>query len=154
MLHPDDECEAHIVLHDYHLHLAPASYTLEFGNLFHGNKVLGKLTIYLNSYLITYLLTHSIHREAKQSLQPVKKFPTFLWNPMVLYRTQKYQPPVPILSRLYPVPTNHSNFLKIDLNPLAPSDPYMGRTAQLTSRYCILNIYSTYIHTEYFNRAA
>jgi hypothetical protein len=36
-------------------------------------------------------------------------------------------------------------------NPLAPSDPYMGRTAQLTSRRCILNIYSTNIRTEYFN---
>jgi hypothetical protein len=40
------------------------------------------------------------------------------------------------------------------LNPLAPSDPYMGRTAQLTSRHCILNTYSTNIRTEYFKRAA
>jgi predicted xylose isomerase-like sugar epimerase len=39
-------------------------------------------------------------------------------------------------------------------NPLAPSDPYMGRTAQLTSRGFILNTYSTNIHTEYFKRAA
>jgi hypothetical protein len=37
------------------------------------------------------------------------------------------------------------------INPLGPSDPYMGRTAQLTSRSCILNTYSTNIHTEYFN---
>jgi hypothetical protein len=29
-----------------------------------------------------------------------------------------------------------------NINPLAPSDPYMGRTAQLTSRRCILNTYS------------
>jgi hypothetical protein len=41
-----------------------------------------------------------------------------------------------------------------DFNPLAPSDPYMGRTAQLTSRGFILNTYSTNIHTEYFKRAA
>jgi hypothetical protein len=41
-----------------------------------------------------------------------------------------------------------------DLNPLAPNDPYMGRTAQLTSRRCILNTYSTNICTEYFKRAA
>jgi hypothetical protein len=40
------------------------------------------------------------------------------------------------------------------LNPLALSDPYMGRTAQLTSRRCILNIYSTNIRTEYFKCAA
>jgi hypothetical protein len=39
-------------------------------------------------------------------------------------------------------------------NPLVPSDPYMGRTAQLTSRRCILNTYSTNICTEYFKRAA
>jgi hypothetical protein len=30
----------------------------------------------------------------------------------------------------------------------------MGRTAQLTSRHCILNIYSTNIRTEYFKYAA
>jgi hypothetical protein len=40
------------------------------------------------------------------------------------------------------------------INPLAPSDPYMGHTAQLTSRRCILNTYSTNIHTEYFKCAA
>jgi hypothetical protein len=31
---------------------------------------------------------------------------------------------------------------------------YIGRTAQLISRRCILNAYSTNIRTEYFNRAA
>jgi hypothetical protein len=40
------------------------------------------------------------------------------------------------------------------LTPLVPSDPHMGRTAQLTSRRCILNTYSTNIRTEYFKRAA
>jgi len=30
----------------------------------------------------------------------------------------------------------------------------MGRTAQLTSRYCILYNYSTNIRTEYFKHAA
>ena len=33
-------------------------------------------------------------------------------------------------------------------------DHYMGRTAQLTSRCCILYIYSTNIRTEYFKHAA
>ena len=37
------------------------------------------------------------------------------------------------------------------LNPLASNDVYMRRTAQLISRRCILNIYSTNILTEYFN---
>jgi hypothetical protein len=44
--------------------------------------------------------------------------------------------------------------IRSTINPLALSDPYMGRTAQLTSRHCILNIYSTNIHTEYFKLAA
>jgi hypothetical protein len=48
-----------------------------------------------------------------------------------------------------------AQFIKNSLiNPLAPSDPSMGRTAQLTSRCCILNTYSTNIRTEYFKRAA
>jgi len=41
-----------------------------------------------------------------------------------------------------------------DLNHLTPNGHYMGRTAQLTSRCCILYIYSTYIRTEYFKHAA
>ena len=36
------------------------------------------------------------------------------------------------------------------LNPLTPNDPYSGRTASLTSKLCILYIYSTNIGTEYF----
>ena len=39
---------------------------------------------------------------------------------------------------------------EIVVNPLAPNDVYIRRTAQLTSRRCILNIYSTNIFTEYF----
>ena len=37
---------------------------------------------------------------------------------------------------------------------LTPNGHYMGRTAQLTSRCCILYIYSTNIRTEYFKHAA
>jgi hypothetical protein len=36
------------------------------------------------------------------------------------------------------------------LNPLTPNDHYSGRTAPLTSKPCILYIYSTNIDTEYF----
>ena len=36
---------------------------------------------------------------------------------------------------------------------LAPNDQYMGRTAPLTSKRCILCIYSTNIGTEYFKHA-
>ena len=38
-----------------------------------------------------------------------------------------------------------------DFNPLTPNDRYSGRTAPLTSKRCILYIYSTHIGTEYFN---
>ena len=36
------------------------------------------------------------------------------------------------------------------MNLLTPNDPYRGRTAPLTSKSCILYIYSTNIGTEYF----
>ena len=39
-------------------------------------------------------------------------------------------------------------------NPLKPNDLKKRRTAQLTSRCCILYIYSTNISTEYFENAA
>jgi len=35
-------------------------------------------------------------------------------------------------------------------NPLTPNDDYSDRTAPLTSKRCILYIYSTNIGTEYF----
>ena len=38
-------------------------------------------------------------------------------------------------------------------NLLTPNDPYMGRTAPLTSKRCILYIYSTNTGTEYFKHA-
>ena len=39
-------------------------------------------------------------------------------------------------------------------NLLKPNDIYICRSAALTSRRYILNIYSTNIHTEYFRHAA
>jgi len=36
------------------------------------------------------------------------------------------------------------------INPLTPKDPYSGRTAPLTSKRCILCIYSTNTGIEYF----
>ena len=36
------------------------------------------------------------------------------------------------------------------LNPVTPNDCYSGRTASLTSKRCILYIYSTNTGTEYF----
>ena len=37
-----------------------------------------------------------------------------------------------------------------EFNPLTPNDHYSGRTSPLTSKRCILHIYSTNIGTEYF----
>ena len=48
--------------------------------------------------------------------------------------------------------THHSDFIRDKwlVNPLTPNDHYSGRTAPLTSKCCILYIYSTNIGTEYF----
>jgi len=40
------------------------------------------------------------------------------------------------------------------INSLTPNVLYKRRTAQLTSRRCVLYIYSTNIRTEYFKHAA
>ena len=44
--------------------------------------------------------------------------------------------------------------VSLAFNPLVPNNLYIRHTAQLTSRRCILNIYSTTILTEYFRHAA
>ena len=45
---------------------------------------------------------------------------------------------------------NHPPPSSAEINPLTPNDDYSGRTAPLTSKCCILHIYSTNICTEYF----
>jgi len=46
--------------------------------------------------------------------------------------------------------TRRRTFLLDDVNLLMPNDDCSGRTAPLTSKCCILCIYSTNIGTEYF----
>jgi len=44
------------------------------------------------------------------------------------------------------------NNLTLEVNLLTPNDDYSGRTAPLTSKRCILYIYSTNTGTGYFKR--
>jgi len=49
--------------------------------------------------------------------------------------------------------SGHLQGIKIHkINLFTPNDDYSGRTAPLTSKCCILYIYSTNIGTEYFKR--
>jgi hypothetical protein len=50
--------------------------------------------------------------------------------------------------------TEHGQITAKLINSLMLNDLYMGGTAPLTSRRCILYIYSTNIRTEYFKHAA
>ena len=55
----------------------------------------------------------------------------------------------PLLDRIL---TKRQYMLRV-INRLTPNDPYMGRTAPLTSKRCILYIYSTNIGTENFKHS-
>jgi len=54
----------------------------------------------------------------------------------------------------YPPKIPNGNHNQEYFNHLTPNGHYIGRTAQLTSRCCILYIYSKNIRTEYFKHAA
>jgi hypothetical protein len=42
-LYGHDDCDSYLVLHDYTLQLLPEKVTIDLGNLFNGNTVLGEL---------------------------------------------------------------------------------------------------------------
>jgi len=96
------------------------------------------------TYLLTYLLTPwcGVLLEKITGLQLVKKFPAFLWNPKVNYRTHKRPLPVPILGQPDPVHIPTSHLLEIYPNIIHPSTPgspqwslSLWRRTNTTSKY-------------------
>ena len=53
---------------------------------------------------------------------------------------------LPLVHYIVPATSGH-------INRFMPNDPYVGHTALLTSKRCILYIYSTNLGTEYFKHA-
>ena len=84
---------------------------------------------YLHSYLLIYLLTHSLTPWSRALLetpvgsQLVKKIPCILWSLKVHYCIQKCPQPVPILSHIDPYHALTFHFLKIHLNIIVLSMP-------------------------------
>ena len=71
-------------------------------------------------------------------------------EPQCLYNGALY---LYLIKKVSSVPRKRNYTPLRHFNRLTPNDPYMGRTAPLTSKHSILHIYSTNIGTEYFKHA-
>ena len=63
---------------------------------------------------------------------------------------------VPLIRKIeaeYKLKREKGKQIDLNINPLTPNDLYISRTTPLTSKRCILYIYSTNIGTEYFKHA-
>ena len=79
---------------------------------------------------------------------PVKKFLSFYENRVFVTVVTRYH------QRSRPKPfASHTTYFFDHVNRLTPNDPYMGRTTPLTSKRCILYVYSANIGSEYFKHA-
>jgi len=82
----------------------------------------------------------------------IRMFSMFSWASFYKYRDRALKQ---ITAASFQVPHSSSCTIiptvgVILLNPLTPNDHYRGRTAPLTSKRCILYIYSTNIGTQFF----
>jgi hypothetical protein len=92
---------------------------------------------YVRQVLLRELAKHRLKNAIQyQILNKPLKFATWSWPLTVISVTSCH------------LPTH------IVFNPLTPNGHYIGRTAPLTYRGCILNIYSTNIRNEHFKHAA
>ena len=113
------------------------------------SRVISVLLYYI--FLFTQLITFfSTDQELVHTLQPSSSYLpwTFL---MTYYEYELELKSHAEKSRIFQkiMKRKHLYF-----NLLKPNDIYICRTAALTSRRYILNIYSTNIHTEFFKHAA
>jgi hypothetical protein len=118
------------------LHVSPVP--LEFTDIFN-------LCVEMNSSLL-WIIHHNF--TASKRTQLMANLP---YTPIVSPNFTFHYPTVSVCTNRGCVVTRATNFcLYSFLNPLKPNDHYSGRTAPLSSKSCILYIYSTNIGTEYF----
>ena len=99
-----------------------------------------QLPLRISSLLIWSLIEHSSSPPLPSGLRPTYCSPR---HPVLVHPHRPSCKPTQFVLHIH-------SYVYFNLNHLSPNDPYRGRTAPLTSKRCILYIYSTNIGTEYF----